>query len=57
MFAGNIPNDGNFTWFVPGDVIRGSDYAVKIVDDSDPSKMNYTPMFAIQSKTLVQPKH
>ncbi|GAB7342403.1 hypothetical protein MBLNU457_g0617t1 [Dothideomycetes sp. NU457] len=51
--ASNIQNSGSYTWQVPASVVRGSDYAVEIVDDSNPSETNYTPYFVIDSSNTV----
>ncbi|KAF2773233.1 hypothetical protein EJ03DRAFT_323739 [Teratosphaeria nubilosa] len=47
--ASSIANSGNYTWNVPIDIERGSDYTIEIVDDSEPSNTNYTPYFVLES--------
>lgn len=49
----NVPNSGSYEWKVPGDITRGSDYAVEIVSDSDESDVNYTGPFVIDSPNTV----
>ena len=49
MSTANIDNNGEFTWNVPSDILRGSNYALEIVDDADESNTNYTPPFVIES--------
>ncbi|KAK7554487.1 Ser-Thr-rich glycosyl-phosphatidyl-inositol-anchored membrane family-domain-containing protein [Phyllosticta paracitricarpa] len=51
--AANIPNDGSYTWSVPTDVVRGTDYTIQIVNDDDTSQTNYFPYFTIQSTNVV----
>ncbi|CAK4031525.1 Hypothetical predicted protein [Lecanosticta acicola] len=47
--AKSIENSGSYTWSVPDDAIRGSDYTIEIVSDSNPSETNYTPYFVLES--------
>ncbi|KAI4723248.1 hypothetical protein E4T48_00543 [Aureobasidium sp. EXF-10727] len=51
--AQGISNSGTYSWSVPSDITRGSDYALEIVDDQDTSKVNYTPQFVIDSTNTV----
>ncbi|KAK8175388.1 Ser-Thr-rich glycosyl-phosphatidyl-inositol-anchored membrane family-domain-containing protein [Phyllosticta citrichinensis] len=51
--AANIPNDGSYTWSVPTDVVRGTDYSIQIVNDDNTSQTNYYPYFTIQSTNVV----
>ncbi|KAG9827376.1 hypothetical protein KCU98_g19171, partial [Aureobasidium melanogenum] len=51
--AQGISNSGSYSWSVPDDITRGSDYALEIVDDQDTSKTNYTPQFVIDSTNTV----
>ncbi|KAI5208944.1 hypothetical protein E4T39_01091 [Aureobasidium subglaciale] len=51
--AQGISNSGSYSWSVPSDITRGSDYALEIVDDSDPSNVNYTPQFVVDSTNTV----
>jgi len=54
----NIDNNGAFTWNVPSDIVRGSNYALEIVDDADESNTNYTPPFVSRDfHSQHQPKH
>lgn len=53
IIASSIPNSGSYTWQIPADTVRNSDYAVEIVDDSDPSTYNFTPYFVIDSTVTV----
>lgn len=49
----NVPNSGSYDWTVPGDITRGSDYAVEIVSDSDETVVNYTNHFVIESPNTI----
>ncbi|PSK42161.1 hypothetical protein B9Z65_4075 [Elsinoe australis] len=51
--ASSIPNSGSYTWSVPSDFVRGSDYAVEIVSDTNKDQVNYTPPFVIDSTNTV----
>ncbi|KAI9728268.1 MAG: hypothetical protein M1834_007761 [Cirrosporium novae-zelandiae] len=51
--ASSIPNSGSYTWTVPTSIVRGSDYAIEIISDSDTSETNYTPQFVIDSDNTV----
>lgn len=51
--AANIPNDGSYTWSVPTDIVRGTDYTIQIVNDDNTSQTNYYPYFTIQSTNVV----
>ncbi|CAD0114955.1 unnamed protein product [Aureobasidium uvarum] len=51
--AQGLSNSGTYSWSVPSDITRGSDYALEIVDDQDTSKVNYTPQFVIDSTNTV----
>lgn len=45
-----IPNSGAYTWLPSTTLPRGDDYALQIIDDSDPTAdPNYTPQFTIES--------
>lgn len=48
-----IQNSGSYTWSVPSDIVRGSDYTVEIINDDDPSETNYYPYFVIDSTVTV----
>ncbi|KAM3418643.1 hypothetical protein BST61_g4620 [Cercospora zeina] len=47
--AQNIPNNGEYTWSIPQSAVRGSDYTIEIVSDSDPSDTNYSAYFVLES--------
>ncbi|KAI5212540.1 hypothetical protein AUEXF2481DRAFT_5623 [Aureobasidium subglaciale EXF-2481] len=51
--AQGISNSGSYSWSVPSDITRGSDYALEIVDDSNTSNVNYTPQFVVDSTNTV----
>ncbi|KAL0257245.1 hypothetical protein SLS55_008055 [Diplodia seriata] len=51
--AEKIDNSGSYTWSVPKDVVRGSDYTIEIINDDDPSETNYFPYFVIDSTVTV----
>ncbi|KAI9681139.1 MAG: hypothetical protein M1817_002421 [Caeruleum heppii] len=51
--ASNIPNSGSYSWTPPEDAVRGSDYTVQIVDDSNPANSNYSPYFVLDSSNTV----
>ncbi|KAI9709247.1 MAG: hypothetical protein M1820_003367 [Bogoriella megaspora] len=54
--ASNYDNSGSITWTVPDTVVRGSSYAIEIVDDSNPdSNTNYTPFFVVDSSVTETP--
>ncbi|KAM0714812.1 hypothetical protein Q7P37_009276 [Cladosporium fusiforme] len=53
--AASIDNSGSFTWEVPEDIVRGSNYALEIVDDSNDENTNYTPPFVIESENNAAP--
>ncbi|CAC9895386.1 unnamed protein product [Aureobasidium pullulans] len=48
-----LTNSGTYTWSVPSDITRGTDYALEIVDDTDPDNVNYTGQFVIESTNTV----
>ncbi|KAJ9648461.1 hypothetical protein H2199_001316 [Coniosporium tulheliwenetii] len=51
--ATSIPNTGSYTWTPDPSVTRGSDYTIQIISDSDPTQVNYTPFFVIESSNTV----
>lgn len=46
---GGLKNSGSFDWTPDSSLDKGSDYALKIVDDADDTAVNYTLQFAIDS--------
>lgn len=50
---GSIANSGSYTWTPAASITRGSDYAIEIVDDANPSQTNYTPYFVLESDNTV----
>ncbi|KAI4842075.1 hypothetical protein E4T44_07528 [Aureobasidium sp. EXF-8845] len=51
-----LTNSGSYTWNVPSDITRGTDYALEIIDDSNPTSSTntaYTPQFVIESTNTV----
>ncbi|KFY16297.1 hypothetical protein V491_05373, partial [Pseudogymnoascus sp. VKM F-3775] len=44
-----VDNSGSYTWTPDSSIVKGSDYALKIVDDSDEENYNYTTQFSIDS--------
>jgi len=55
VIVANLPNTGTYTWNVPADTVEGANYAIEIINDSDPSDVNYTPQFVIQSTVKAVP--
>ncbi|WPG97745.1 Hypothetical protein R9X50_00052600 [Acrodontium crateriforme] len=53
VIASKIDNTGSYTWSIPKDIVRGASYAIEIVDDADPTQVNYTPQFNINSDVTV----
>nr|POF12881.1 putative cell wall protein [Quercus suber] len=53
VIASNLDNSGSYTWAVPSDTVRGSDYTIEIVSDDDPTATNYWPYFVIDSSVTV----
>ncbi|KAK4560843.1 hypothetical protein LTR86_005423 [Recurvomyces mirabilis] len=53
VIASNVPNSGSYTWTPDTMLTRGSDYTVEIVDDTDPTQVNYTPYFVLDSSNTV----
>ncbi|KAI4841091.1 hypothetical protein E4T44_07852 [Aureobasidium sp. EXF-8845] len=54
--AQGLTNSGSYTWNVPSDITRGTDYALEIIDDSNPTSTTntaYTPQFFIESTNTV----
>ncbi|EKG22148.1 Cell wall beta-glucan synthesis [Macrophomina phaseolina MS6] len=51
--AEKIENTGSYTWSVPSDTVRGSDYTIEIINDDDPTETNYFPYFIIDSTVTV----
>ena len=49
--ARSIDNSGSYTWTPSNSLTRGSDYTVEIVSDDDPSQVNYTPYFVLDTDT------
>ncbi|KAF2718824.1 hypothetical protein K431DRAFT_124620 [Polychaeton citri CBS 116435] len=55
IIEANIDNSGSYTWDVPSGTVRGSDYTIEIVSDTDTSEVNYTPPFVIDSNVTGSP--
>lgn len=56
QFPEGLTNSGSYTWNVPSDITRGTDYALEIIDDSNPTSSTntaYTPQFFIESTNTV----
>ncbi|KAI9769682.1 MAG: hypothetical protein M1840_003919 [Geoglossum simile] len=51
--AKNIPNSGSVSWTPPSDLVKGGDYALEIIDDTNTNNVNYTPQFSIDSTNTV----
>ncbi|KAB2572564.1 GPI anchored cell wall protein [Lasiodiplodia theobromae] len=51
--AEKIDNTGSYTWSVPKDTVRGSDYTIEIINDDDPTETNYYPYFVLESTVTV----
>ncbi|KAL5354011.1 hypothetical protein ACLOAV_000096 [Pseudogymnoascus australis] len=47
--ASGLDNSGSFIWTPDSSIAKGSDYALKIVDDADDTIVNYTLQFPIDS--------
>ncbi|KFZ18444.1 hypothetical protein V501_01221 [Pseudogymnoascus sp. VKM F-4519 (FW-2642)] len=47
--ASSLDNSGSFNWTPDSSIAKGSDYALKIVDDTDATIVNYTLQFPIDS--------
>ncbi|KAL8694574.1 MAG: hypothetical protein Q9224_003547 [Gallowayella concinna] len=54
VIASNIDNNGKATITLPADTTRNSDYALQIVSDSDPTDVNYSAQFVVESKNTVK---
>lgn len=48
-----LTNSGTYTWMIPSDITRGSDYTVEIVNDANTTDTNFTPYFVIDSTVTV----
>ncbi|OBT71095.1 hypothetical protein VF21_09821 [Pseudogymnoascus sp. 05NY08] len=51
--ASGLDNSGSFTWTPDSSIAKGSNYALKIVDDADATVVNYTLQFPIDSAGAV----
>lgn len=51
LATAKIENDGSYTWTPSNSLTRGTDYSIEIVSDSDPSVVNYTPYFTLDTTT------
>ncbi|KAJ5242490.1 uncharacterized protein N7469_000817 [Penicillium citrinum] len=49
--ASNIDNTGSFTWNVPTDLVKGREYTVEIINDSNPDDYNFLPYFTVAGAT------
>ncbi|KAG6999270.1 hypothetical protein G7Y79_00036g072260 [Physcia stellaris] len=49
----NIPNTGSYTYTPDPNTVRGSDYTIEIISDSDPKATNYSPYFVLESSNTV----
>ncbi|OBT46241.1 hypothetical protein VE00_02384 [Pseudogymnoascus sp. WSF 3629] len=47
--ASGLDNSGSFSWTPNSSIVKGSNYALKIVDDADATVVNYTLQFPIDS--------
>ncbi|KAK4696406.1 hypothetical protein P7C71_g1491, partial [Lecanoromycetidae sp. Uapishka_2] len=52
--AAGINNSGSYTFTLPADTTRNSDYTIEISDDNNPDDMNYTQQFVVESKNTVE---
>ena len=48
-----IPNSGSYAITLPEDTTRSSDYTIEISSDCNPSQVNYTPYFVVESQDTV----
>ncbi|KAL9100603.1 MAG: hypothetical protein Q9163_004040 [Psora crenata] len=53
VIASGIPNSGSYSVTLPADTTRNSDYTLQISSDSNPSQVNYTPQFLVESQNTV----
>ncbi|MCJ1351873.1 MAG: hypothetical protein MMC33_001857 [Icmadophila ericetorum] len=53
--AANITNSGTYTWTPASTTVENNSYAIEIIDDADPSQVNYTPQFDIISTVHATP--
>lgn len=53
LFAADAPNNGEYTWTPDADTVRGSDYALQIINNADPSDNNYSAYFVLESDNTV----
>ncbi|PGH09623.1 hypothetical protein AJ79_05679 [Helicocarpus griseus UAMH5409] len=51
IIADKIPNSGSYAFTPPADLGPGSDYNIQIIDNNDPTNMNFTPMFSVEGTT------
>lgn len=51
VIQSGIQNSGSFEWTPDASIVEGTNYALKIVDDTNPDNFNYTPLFTITSDT------
>ncbi|KAJ5806203.1 Ser-Thr-rich glycosyl-phosphatidyl-inositol-anchored membrane family-domain-containing protein [Penicillium pulvis] len=49
--ASDIDNSGSYTWDVPTDLVKGREYTIEILDDSDSSDYNFLPYFTVAGAT------
>ncbi|EGP92321.1 unnamed protein product [Zymoseptoria tritici ST99CH_1A5] len=53
VIAADAPNNGEYTWTPDADTVRGSDYALQIINNADPSDNNYSAYFVLESDNTV----
>jgi len=54
-FAPTIANSGSFIWTPSTSLVKADDYALRIISDANPTVVNYTPQFAIDSTNTASP--
>ncbi|MCJ1278563.1 hypothetical protein MMC21_006380 [Puttea exsequens] len=54
VIASGIDNTGSYTFTLPADTTRNSDYTIEISDDKVPSDVNYTGQFVVESSNTVE---
>jgi len=55
VLTSNLPNKGSYTYNVPSNIVEGANYAIEIINNDDPTDVNYTPQFVIESPNKTVP--
>ncbi|WEW58476.1 hypothetical protein PRK78_003944 [Emydomyces testavorans] len=51
VLAPHIPNSGSYAFVPSASLGPGSDYTIEIIDDTNPSNINFTPQFSVSGTT------